>query len=216
MIMITLTKGYKQGRAVMFYDAFDELKQKHYTKVPKDDVVKFCSNGLISNAKVQWWQGKAIVRLSNNIPLVKLTQDGLEENVNKSTRSKSLSALAETKSAEPAVAHTGTKRKKRISETDYSSYMIEDIQKKQELKSTVSFSGIITISELFDTIANDFRLRNTDKYKQSFASKIDINKKLSDMSPDYKATLIDNIAVYLMNMANIEIRDVYIKYSNVD
>jgi hypothetical protein len=207
--MITLIKGYKQGRAVMFYDAFDELKQKKYTKVPKDEVVKFCDNGLISNAKVQWWEGKAIVRVSNNIPLVKITNDGevsIEKSVHNSNKEPS-------KAVESVVISSG---KKRItSETDYKSYMMEDIVKHRELKSSVSMNGIDTVSDMFDMIAEDFRLKNIEKYKQSFATKININRKLNEMAPDYRANLMENIAVYLMNMANIEIRDVYLKYSSV-
>lgn len=208
--MITLVKGYKQGRAVMFYDAFDELKQKKYTKMPKDEVVKFCDNGLVSNAKVQWWEGKAIVRVSNNIPLVKITDSGEEVSIAKAVHNT-------TKVVENTVkveVKTPAKRKK-TSETDYKTYMLEAAQTQRELKSTIQMNGINTISDMFDMIADDFRLRNTDKYKQSFATKVDINKKLIGMSTEYKANLMDNIAVYLMNMANLETRDVYIKYSNV-
>lgn len=203
--MITLTKGYKQGRAVMFYDAFDELKQKEYIKVPKDEVVKFCGNGLISNAKVQWWQGKAIVRVSNNIPLVKITESGEIQEISKKVHTKAANEVIET----------SVRRRNKVKETDYKSYMMDDICKQRELKSTVSYTGIDTIGQLFDMIANDFNLKNKETYKDSFSKKIDLHRTLSSMSTEYKNNLVNNIAVYLMNMANIEIRDTYLKYCNV-
>lgn len=203
--MITLTKGYKQGRAVMFYDAFDELKQKEYIKVPKDEVVKFCGNGLISNAKVQWWQGKAIVRVSNNIPLVKITESGEIQEISKTVHNK----------ADNEVIQTSARRRTKVKETDYKSYMMDDICKQRELKSTVSYTGIDTIGQLFDMIANDFNLKNKETYKDSFSKKIDLHRDLSSMSTEYKNNLVNNIAVYLMNMANIEIRDTYLKYCNL-
>ena len=208
--MITLVKGYKQGRAVMFYDIKDNETTKVECRVTKDVVVQLCESGKVANAKVQWWEGKAIVRVSDNIPLVKITDSGEEISIAKAVHNT-------TKVVENTVkveVKTPAKRKK-TSETDYKAYMLEAAQTQRELKSTIQMTGINTISDMFDMIANDFRLRNTDKYKQSFATKIDINKKLIGMSTEYKANLMDNIVVYLMNMANLEIRDVYIKYSNV-
>lgn len=208
--MITLIKGYKQGRAVMFYDIKDNETTKVECRVTKDVVVQLCESGKVANAKVQWWEGKAIVRVSNNIPLVKITDSGEEVSIAKAVHNT-------TKVVENTVkveVKTPAKRKK-TSETDYKAYMLEAAQTQRELKSTIQMTGINTISDMFDMIAADFRLRNTDKYKQSFATKVDINKKLIGMSTEYKANLMDNIAVYLMNMANLEIRDVYIKYSNV-
>ena len=66
--MWKITKGYKQGRAVMFYDIVNLTSNEEKVAVSKDVIVSMCEAGEIKDTKVQWWKGKSIVRCKSDIP----------------------------------------------------------------------------------------------------------------------------------------------------
>lgn len=222
--MAVITKGYKVGRGVAFYDIEEYTgsiaNQKVLTRVPKDDVVKSIENGVITNAKVQWWQGKPIVRVQNNIELVKIiVTDGLskEEQTAKrgQTRVTTKSCPAScTGSDKPEIKAkvVGKLSKKRSDETVYEAVIRKEIDEHKKAVSTVKYDGMETLEDLVDHMISDFRLRDTDKYKSMLAKKIKLSQKLSGIAQSNLIGIQESIAVYLMNMSYMETRDTYTKY----
>lgn len=163
--MIKIIKGYKQGRAVMFYDIADNNSVR---RVSKDEIVKMCEQGKVFNAKIQWWEGKAIVRVKGDILIEKIGSD----------------------CNSPVV------------------------KIDRQVKNNIKDSGkkVNTIENLFDTMAEEFKLSRVDEYKKNISKKIDISKCISEIPQYERENLKRSLAVYLMNMANLEIRDTYLKY----
>lgn len=214
--MLEITHGYKVGRAVLFYDLTDPVEHTTKEKVSKEQVVKECENGSISNAKIQWWEGKPIVRCTNkNLPLTRLDNSGnvlgTAQHIFRTT-----SNTREDKPVEVKSTVVGKVRaKKQRSETAYAGYDLSNRVEQQQLKNTVSTVGLNTVEDLFRMIANDFKLSNTEEYLTQFAKKINTCKRLDSMHSTSIAAMQESIAIYLMNMANIETRNTYMKYRNV-
>lgn len=211
---LLLRKGYKQGRAVMFYDisAIDGSCARQM--VPKDEIVKMCDNGEIGNAKIQWWEGKAIVRCADkHLPLVKVDETGtVTGTATQSVRGANrIETGTSTKTVQSTVStrKLATKAPKR--NISFDAYANEKpALKLQNIPG--AYNGIETVSDLFDMIANDFKVRQVDDYKREFSKKIDMSKRISSLTPEYKGMLQHSIATYLMNMVYDEVAEIYIKY----
>lgn len=221
--MLEITKGYKEGRAVMYYDLFDAMEQKTTEKVHKDDVVKLCEENKVNNAKIQWWEGKPIVRVKGNIELVKLGQSGnVEGAIQKSVRN------TQKQENEKREEHTGVEvsvadkavvvgklrssRPKLKEQQAYIGYSMDNIYERRKLNSTVTYDGLNTLADLFDKIADEYKVNGRETYKKNFGKKIDITKKISGLQREYVLKVQAEMAVYLVNMAQLEIQEVYLKY----
>lgn len=217
--MLTIVKGYKVGRGVAFYDLEDLMEHKILERVSKEDTVKLINDGKVSNAKVQRWEGNDIVRLQNkNIPILKVEKDGTvageakpivrssntgEAKSNKAEKVEDISSKAEV---------VGKISKKTKSEIAFAGYDRKNIIEQQQLKSSIKYDSMKTIEDLFNQMAKEFGLKNVDTYKAMFSKKVKMDKLLSEMNQTHVLVVQDAMAVYLMNMANIEIRDTYRKY----
>lgn len=217
--MLNIVKGYKQGRAVMFYDLAEVDGSSAREMVSKEEVVNLCSNGEIANAKIQWWEGKAIVRCNNkHLPLVKINDSG--EVIGTATQAvrggEKREATPHTEKvvsvANKAVVagKVTTKRTKR--NISYAGYDTKNLLDKQELSKSINLVGVDTVSDLFDMIAKDFRVQQVDKYKAEFGKKVDLKKKVSDIGGTQLKAIQYGAATYLMNMLYDEVAEVYMKW----
>lgn len=220
--MYQITRGYKQGRAVLFYDIIDPLENKTSEMIPKDNIVKMCTDGQISNAKIQWWEGKPIVRCENKqLLLVRVDENG--KIIGAATQA--VRGLGKTqgtnyrgtKEVEISVADKAvvvgkisTRKPKR--NTSYAGYDTRYTLEQHEAARTIDLTGLITVGDMFDYIAKDFRVRQVDKYKSEFGKKVKLDKKLKDIGPSQIKAIQYGAATYLMNMVYDEIADIYLKW----
>jgi hypothetical protein len=226
-----ITKGYKQGRAVSFYDLFDAMENKSRTKVTKDEVVKMCESGQVTNATIQWWQGKAIVRLkSDNIPLEKLDKDGTvlgeahrairnpNNHINQNTVAPRPRVISETDDtvtvdvlpSARVVGRISNKTKK--ANVSFAGYDYKNVTEQLQLSTQIDYSKLENIESLFDMIASDFHLENIDIYKKAVSKNLKLDKKIKSMSSGEIVAVQSSLATYLMNMVYEEIGKKYIKY----
>ena len=216
--MYQITRGYKQGRAVLYYDVIDPVENKTNEMVPKDNIVKMCTDGQISNAKIQWWEGKPIVRCENKqLPLVRVDENGNiigvatqavrsgDKQVHKEEPIISVSDKAVT------VGKVSNRRPKR--NIAYAGYDIKNVIEQRELSKEIDLSGLQTVGDLFDYIAEDFRVRQSDKYKAEFGKKIKLDKSIKGMNSNQLKAIEYGAATYLMNMIYDEIQQIYMKWS---
>lgn len=223
--MFNLTKGYKQGRAVMFYDLTPVDGSCAREMVSKDEVVQLCTDGKISNAKIQWWEGKPIVRCDNKqLPLVRVDEDGniigvATQAVRGKDKEHSGVSVTATRVSEPTlsiadkaveVGKVTTRKQKR--NTAYGGYDRSYVEDKHELSSNVDLTGLKTVGDLFDNIAKDFRVQQIDKYKAEFGKKIKLDRELSSINSTQLKAIQYGAATYLMNMLYDEIADIYMKW----
>lgn len=214
--MFNIVKGYKQGRAVMFYDLAETDGSLAKEMVEKASVVKMCDNGEIANAKVQWWEGKAIVRCSDKkLPLVRIDDNGNIIGVaEQAVRNSNNQAIKNEQAVcnNTVVGKVSTKRatKRNIA---YGGYDRKNLVEKLEINKSVDISGLDTVSDLFDYIAKDFRVQQVEKYKNEFGKKVKLGAKLSSIGQNQLKAIEYGAATYLMNMLYDEIGEVYSKWS---
>jgi hypothetical protein len=219
-----ITKGYKLGRAVSFYDLEDAMNNKTLFKVKKEEIVKMCESGEITNAKIQWWQGSPIVRIqSPNIPIEKLVSDNTTLSTNKANQTAKISKTTATQSTSinidtkllnaRVIGKLSTKPKK--NNTSFSAgYDYKYINEQLQLSNQIDYKNIQTVEDLFNTIANDFHAENIEVYRKSAAKSMKLDRKLSSMSKSEICAVQSSIATYIMNMVYDEISQKYIKYFN--
>lgn len=215
--MFKITRGYKQGRAVSYYDITD-TEGKTKEMIPKAEVVKLCTDGQVLNAKIQWWEGKAIVRCSDKqLPLVKVDDScniiGTTEKSVRNGNSTTIKAehIPDVSAKAKVIGKINPKKRARRS-TSYAGYDYKNLLEQQELSNNVTYEPDETIESLFDKMADEFKVTQKDIYKTEMSKKINLNKKLSDMPKNMLSAVQNSIAVYLMNMAHDEINEVYAKY----
>lgn len=218
-IMLKIVKGYKQGRAVMFYDLADEFGKVTHERLDKDSVVKMCESGEVCNAKIQWWEGKPIVRCADkNLPLVKLGENNeVMGAVAHRSRNNIGSTVNETVVHEKAIVESTVvgkladkKPKKQIS---FDGYAIGNVVEQRAKASELFTLNFNTIEDMFVYIANDFGIKNVDLYKKEISKKIKLERLASSVSPMQLRMMQYSIATYLMNMKYNEIADAYTKYA---
>lgn len=213
--MYTIIKGYKQGRGILFYDLLDS-SNKVNEMVPKETVVKLCENGEIKDTKIQWWEGKPIVRCSNkNLPVVKITesQDKKKTEVKICSQTdKSNTVNNEVASNGVIVAKLGYKKKRETAFNGMSGYDRNHLYKQTELKKSINYNKLVTIEDLFISIANDYNIKDVDLYIKEFSKKVDINKKIKGLSIQYLYAIQNSINEYLVNMVYREVNEIYLKY----
>ena len=224
--MYQITRGYKQGRAVLYYDVVDPVENKTTEMVPKDNIVKMCTDGQISNAKIQWWEGKPIVRCENKqLPLVRVDENGniigiatqAVRSGEKVQRDSQIGTQRSTREAVISVADkavevgkVSTRRPKR--NIAYGGYDPKNLLEQQDLSRTIDLSGLRTIGDMFDYIAKDFRVQQVEKYKAEFGKKVKLDKELSGIGASQLRAIQYGAATYLMNMLYDEIAEVYMKW----
>jgi hypothetical protein len=213
--MWEIKKGYKVGRAVMFYDLVNLMDNQLREKVSKDEVVKLCESGEVQNTKIQWWEGKPIVRCGNkDLPIVKISEQGevigIAETAKRNCSSKQ-SVQADVSSKAVVIGKLANKKKKE--DISYVGYAKENVQEQCKLRSTINYNEIDTVGCLFVTIAKEYKLTRVDEYLKQFAKKMNPDKKLSSMAQSTVASVQGCINTYLMNMAYMEIAEVNKKYS---
>lgn len=224
--MYQITRGYKQGRAVLYYDVVDPVENKTTEMVPKDNIVKMCTDGQISNAKIQWWEGKPIVRCENKqLPLVRVDENGniigvATQAVRGGERAQRGSQAGTQRSAREAVisvadkavevGKVSTRRPKR--NIAYGGYDPKNVLEQQDLSRTIDLSGLRTVGDMFEYIAKDFRVQQVEKYKAEFGKKVKLDKELSGIGTDQLRAIQYGAATYLMNMLYDEIAEVYMKW----
>lgn len=224
--MYQITRGYKQGRAVLYYDVVDPVENKTTEMVPKDNIVKMCTDGQISNAKIQWWEGKPIVRCENKqLPLVRVDENGniigiATQAVRSGERVQRDSQIGTQRSTREAVisvadkavevGKVSTRRPKR--NIAYGGYDPKNLLEQQDLSRTIDLSGLRTIGDMFDYIAKDFRVQQVEKYKAEFGKKIKLDRELSGIGTAQLRAIQYGAATYLMNMLYDEIAEVYMKW----
>lgn len=224
--MYQITRGYKQGRAVLYYDVVDPVENKTTEMVPKDNIVKMCTDGQISNAKIQWWEGKPIVRCENKqLPLVRVDENGniigiATQAVRSGERVQRDSQIGTQRSTREAVisvadkavevGKVSTRRPKR--NIAYGGYDPKNLLEQQDLSRTIDLSGLRTIGDMFDYIAKDFRVQQVEKYKAEFGKKVKLDRELSGIGTAQLRAIQYGAATYLMNMLYDEIAEVYMKW----
>ena len=215
--MFEITRGYKQGRAVMFYDLLDAVENKTLEMVCKEHVVKLCNEGSISNAKIQMWEGKPIVRVQNsNLPLVKIDNSGqIIGEAHKTVRNGSENRIKHEEVI-PTVKSTvvGKINPKKASRQDtaYTGYDYKHIVAKQDMNKSVSYKELSTVNDLFNIMASEFGLHQIELYRDAISKKVNLDKKLDGMNLQMIMSIQSSMATYLMNMAHNEINTVYMKY----
>lgn len=224
--MYQITRGYKQGRAVLYYDVVDPVENKTTEMIPKDNIVKMCTDGQISNAKIQWWEGKPIVRCENKqLPLVRVDENGniigvATQAVRSGERAQRSSQTSTQRSAREAVisvadkavevGKVSTRRPKR--NIAYGGYDPKNVLEQRDLYRTIDLSGLRTIGDMFDYIAKDFRVQQVEKYKDEFGKKVKLDRELSGIGTAQLKAIQYGAATYLMNMLYDEIAEVYMKW----
>lgn len=208
--MAKIIKGYKQGRGVAFYDIKEGYDGPVLSKVTKDETVKLITDGKIANAKIQWWHGKPIVRLQENIVIVRITDEaGTEQTVQKRTVTNRRTEEAPVTVKSEVVGKISKKQK---NETVYEHIIKKEVNEHRKLKSEVNYSGMETLEDLLDSMIIDFRLKDADKYKAMIGKKVKLNTKISSLAVMNLHSIQQSMASYLMNMCYMEIRDTYLKY----
>ena len=215
-----ITKGYKKGRAVLFYDVLDLMEHKTMEKVPKAQVVGLCNEGKISNAKIQMWEGKPIVRVKTaNLPLVQLSEnDEVLGSIEKATRTRGNKDGKAREDVVISIANKGVQvgklnSKKRVKEsTSFAGYDYKNVVEQREAKRAIDFSKFRTVEELYDYIAKDFNIKNVELYKKEIGKKIKMEKEIKSLTGGTAQGVAYTIATYLMNMAYNEINETYYKY----
>jgi hypothetical protein len=219
--MSTITKGYKQGRAVTFYD-ISEDNGAVQEKVSKDSVVKLCEAGKISNAKVQWWQGNPIVRCSDNIPLAKIDTDGNIIGIANKTVRKPVEqiAVADRQSVN-TVAQTETSATQQRTRVDTQSitrkaaltgYDPKHIREQRKAAMENSISDAKTLEDVFNYMADDFCVKYIDGYRKQLSSKMKLDREVANISTTELKQIEYMFATFLMNMKYEEVQESYIKY----
>lgn len=210
--MYQITRGYKQGRAVMFYDiaAIDGSCARQL--VPKDEVVKMCNGGEIGNAKIQMWEGKAIVRVANkNFPLVKLNSDGstvaTEHSVRTTTKEHRTTSVSNGVTTKAKVI--GKINVKRASKAD-TKFDVSKLDYNTVEKNNLN--GIKTFGELFDAIATDLKLSDIEKYKKEMSVKLDMDRAITSVGYESLAIIRSSMTSYIMNMVYEQINEAYAKW----
>lgn len=222
--MLKITRGYKQGRAVICYDVFNTENNTTRERVAKDEVVKICESGEVIGAKIQWWEGKAIVRLADkNIPILRLNDNnevvGCVPQVTRGN-SNGVSKTENKNSAKPEkVVDVSSKSevvgklaKRPKNETIFAGYDTKNLVEQHELKASISYEKMVTLEDLFMQMTKEFNVKNTEVYRSALSKKIKLNKKISEINRTTLYSIQDAMATYLMNMANMEVRDAYNKY----
>lgn len=211
--MYKITKGYKEGRAVMYYDLSDTVDNTLREKVHKDEVVKLCEDGQVHNTKIQWWEGKAIVRCSDTFEVVKIDNSGAVlckvESVKRNSKN---SEKCDKQEAVVKYEVVGKLRKKKKESIAYNGYDKQFEVDQMQVQNSIDYAKIETVGAMFMTIADEYKLKNTDKYLEQFAKKVNPEKKLSSMARSMVLSIQDSICTYLMNMAYKEIQETWIKY----
>lgn len=220
--MYQITKGYKQGRAVSFYDLCSTTGELVKEKVEKEKVVELCGEGEIMNAKIQWWEGKAIVRLADkNIPLVKLDGEGnitgdAQRSVRNSTGIKSAYSekpeVIKDVSANGKVVGKLNPRKASKKEISYAGYNAKSLEEQASIKAGVDFSVFNTVGDMVEAMMTEFKLSDTETYKKEIAKKVKLDRQLSSMNKMSINAIASSLAIYCMNMATEEINNTYLKY----
>ncbi|MBO5390003.1 MAG: hypothetical protein J6A59_18050 [Lachnospiraceae bacterium] len=219
--MFEITRGYKQGRAVLFYDIINPIDNEKKEMVSKAAIVQMCNDGKISNAKIQMWEGKPIVRVqTKELPLVKVDESGnilgvAHQAVRNTASTVTHRAVTENVvdlSHKAKVVGKLNPKKAAKQDTSYGGYDYKNIVQHQELNRSVSYSGLVTISDLFDKIANEFGLQQKELYKAEIGKKVKLSRELSGINNTEIAAIQSSIATYLMNMAHDEVNKTYIKY----
>lgn len=224
--MYQITRGYKQGRAVLYYDVVDPVENKTTEMVPKDNIVKMCTDCQISNAKIQWWEGKPIVRCENKqLPLVRVDENGnilgvatqavrggerVQRGSQAGTQRSTREAVISVADKAVEVGKVSTRRPKR--NIAYGGYDPKNLLEQQDLSRTIDLSGLRTIEDMFDYIAKDFRVQQVEKYKAEFGKKIKLDRELSGIGTAQLRAIQYGAATYLMNMLYDEIAEVYMKW----
>lgn len=227
--MYEITKGYKQGRSVLFYDITDVMSKETREKVDKDTVVKLAEAGEVKDTKIQWWQGKAIVRSNTKFDILKLNDSG--EVVGQApvvTRSRSgvKSAAQVCKEvydmyppensidvSDKATVIGSIKTKRKRNEKVFAGYDMANVREVRENKPNFKFDKDSTIGNMVLDMIKDFGLKDTETYYQQLAKKVDMNKKVETTNKAMVAGIQRSVATYLMNMANLETRETYLKYT---
>lgn len=227
--MYEITKGYKQGRSVLFYDITDVMSKETREKVDKDTVVKLAEAGEVKDTKIQWWQGKAIVRSNTKFDILKLNDSG--EVVGQApvvTRSRSgvKSAAQVCKEvydmyppensidvSDKATVVGSIKTKRKRNEKVFAGYDMANVREARENKPDFKFDADSTIGSMIMDMIKDFGLKDTTTYYQQLAKKMDMNKKVTTANKAMVVGIQRSVATYLMNMANLETRETYLKYT---
>ena len=217
--MFRITRAYKEGRAVLYYDMVDTKDNSKRDKVHKDEVVKLSENGQIKDCRIQWWEGKPIVRLSDkDIPIVKI-EGGQAVDVKRTVRNDKAVEVKESVKVEEeiidisskavVVGKLATKKPKLDIGFGYDKSNMTDAQ---NLKSTVNKKEFSTLNDLFNQMVKEFNLRDVEVYRKEISKKISLNRIVANIPSIEYLNIQDRMCLYLSNMAYKEINETYIKY----
>lgn len=109
----------------------------------------------------------------------------------------------------------GKLSKKKTNETIYETIAKREIDEHRKVVSTINYKGMETLEDLLDTMIKDFSLKDVVTYKAMIAKKVKLNQKISGLAQSNLLSIQESMAVYLMNMANMETRNTYVKYMRV-
>jgi hypothetical protein len=216
--MSTIIKGYKQGRAVTFYDVSEDNGTVQ-EMVSKESVVKMCDAGKISNAKVQWWQGNPIVRCNDNIPLAKIDTDGNIIGIANKTVRKAVESVAVANrqavsqpEASPVQQTVKVATQPVIRKAALTGYDPKHIREQRKAAMDNNISEAKTLADVFNHIADDFCVKYIDGYRKQISSKMKLDREVANISATELKQIEYMFATYLMNMKYEEVQESYIKY----
>lgn len=217
--MARILKGYKKGRSFVGYDVYDDKQNKQLDMVDKNAVARMCGEGFITNATVQWWQGKPIIRLKDeSVQIVSIvTPDGetpaVVHRVKTGLTGYTGASQVNSVKQQPVQSEVvGKISKKRKNETAFDGINKKEIEEHRQLASTIKYDKMNTLGDLFEQMMVDFRLKNTDTYRKMIAKKVKLETPIRGLARQNLMAIQQAMAVYLMNMSNLETREIYTKY----
>ena len=121
-----------------------------------------------------------------------------EKAVDISSKAKVVGKISKTSKKKESIAYGGYDKQLEVEQA--------------QAQTSINYAAIDTVGALFITIAREYNLKHTDEYLKQFAKKINTEKKISSMAQSMVLAIQDSINTYLMNMANREVQETWIKY----
>ena len=237
--MKQVIKGYKVGRNFKYYDLEDVVSHEITEKVTKKDLANAFEKNPDDFLYLKWqsWKGKNTLRIDNEYEVVILSEDETEETSVKSDNAKKVVRATRAIDLSSSNNHSGSMPKAKVvgklgSRSGYkksqtrsndielaikeSGYSMNNVYEQRALRSSIDYSKMSTLEDLFIQMAKEFGLsENIEVYKKTVeSSKADVklNRRLSELSHSQLSNVQNFLAVYMMNMANKQINEAYNKY----
>lgn len=237
--MKQVIKGYKVGRNFKYYDLEDVVSHEITEKVTKKELEEAFKKNPDGFLYLKWqsWKGKNILRIDNNYEVAMLSEDGTEETSVKSNNTKKVVRATRAIDLSSSDNHSGSMPKAKVvgklgSRSGYkksqtrsnaielaikeSGYSMNNVYEQRALRSSIDYSKMATLEDLFVQMAKDFGLTSElEVYKRTVENskaEVKLSRRLSELNHSQLSNVQNFFAVYMMNMANKQINEAYNKY----